>query len=115
MISITYTNFDKRDLFNFKAIKLTHNKSNTPSIIKHSIIYSEILRIIRRNNRLEACVDSIRKLKLSCNENSIEFNIKNILYKIQRRQASDLLKFRATPEHIIELISLPRTDGAGTT
>jgi len=106
---IKYQNFDKRDMFNFKAIKLTHNDSNTPTGLKTSIIYSEFLRLLRRNSDWPTCLNSLKALKLACKQNNIPFDAKRMVYKIQRRQASDILKFRITPDDVINQITQTHT------
>ena len=101
---LEFKSFDKRDLFKFKAKKLIDGDSNIPDSIKKSIVYSEVLRLIKRNSTIEGYTAAMRKLRETCNENNLEFDLPRIFNKILSRQASDLLKYRVTIETIIKEI-----------
>jgi len=102
--SLNFTAFDKRDLFNFKAKKLVEGTSNIPENIKKSMVYSETLRLLRRNNTADGCVKSLRNLRRTCWENRLVFDLQHIFYKILSKQAIDILKYRIPIEHIITSI-----------
>ena len=90
--------FDKRDLFDFKCIKLVHARSTIPAKIQKGVIFSEALRMCRVHTELEPCISALFKLFEAAKQNENRVNEIGILHKIYRDYTFEITKFNTSLE-----------------
>jgi len=90
--------FDKRDLFDFKCIKLVHARSTVPIKIQKGVIFSEALRMCRVHSELEPCISALDKLFEAAKLNENRVNEVGILHKIYRNYTFEITKFNISLE-----------------